>query len=50
MDRLAYSFRAAAAILDAMGLNEDEIIKYLNEAEKPTEGYVYINRQVKRTQ
>ena len=42
-DKLAYSYRAAMAILESRGLNEDEIIKYILKAEKPTEGYIYIN-------
>jgi len=42
MTKLAYTYRAAISILDAKGLNEDEILAYIKDAEKPTEGYIYI--------
>jgi hypothetical protein len=40
--KLAYSIRAACAILESKGLTEKEIIDYIKKSEKPTKGYVYI--------
>ncbi len=43
-DRLAYSYRASMAILESMGFTEDQIINYIQNAVKPAEGYVYIDK------
>jgi hypothetical protein len=43
MEKLAYSYKAACAILDAKGYTEAQIINYVENAEKPTAGYIFID-------
>jgi len=47
-DKLAYSLKAACALLDGMGWNESKIIKFVKRAHEtaPTPGYIYMDGMV----